>query len=365
MLSNLSALPPTIPTLDPDGSGLTHGPRHALERVHDAGGTIAALTCWKLWKKHGNNGKRLSIPFAELTLGDPLNRNATAVTHVRQSAPHEAKGGGYVLFSDLTVLIFQRSDQYSWNGCYSNPERIEILPIVFRIAPVISTRGGNVRVQTSQTKSGLNLSFTRSTRHDKFDPAPIIKEQIAREVGAWAAWIRYMPPLCNPDECHNFPCGDWPAFFPRGVARTPELKEFEHHVIDVVHSVMAWAPTSFHQAQVSVWSSRPLQGGVEPLKIILNWQLTGQGLPYQNEALQDHVYSLVFGPELPWRMDDFQALKIFREETGQTYSSSVEVFTHLVSSPISNHERLSYTSRFPAPPAPPPLPGMPGYGRLA
>ena len=364
MLRTLSALPPTVPTLDPVGAGLTHGPRYALERVLDAGGTSAASVCWQLWCDHGLDGSPLRVPYASLNVSDPLASHAMGVTRVSQGAAHEARGAGYILFADLSLLIFQRSDRQAWSAADLNPGQVDILPVVFRITPVIPTRGGNVRIETRQADEGLSLSFKRSARKDTFDPPKVIHEQIAREVGAWAAWIRYMPALAKPVPEGCNPHGDWPAFFPREVLRHQALKDFQDHVLKTVQSVMAWVPKGFHQAQVSAWSSRPLQGGVEPIKIALNWQMAPTCPPYQTDALQEHVNSLVFAENLPWRMDDFPALKLFKGAPGAAHTSADELFTCLVQSPTSNHERLSLRASFPPPPPPPPLPGQAGYGNL-
>jgi hypothetical protein len=365
MLSNLSALPPTVPTIDPSGAGLTHGPRHALERLHDAGGTAAAQACWDLWLTYGKSGESLRVPFAAVSESDPLDILGMHPTRVSQAAAHEAKGAGYILFSDLSVLVFQRSDRSSWGLPDKTNVFIEILPVVFRIAPIISTRSGNIRTHVLQKTDGLVLSCNRKGKKEGIDPLPVIEEQIAREAASWAAWVQYMPPLVEPGRSSIDLKGDWPAFFPREVRRDARLQAFESHVIKSVQSVMAWAPGNFLQAQVSAWSARPLQGGVEPLRIILNWQMAEHGLPYQTDALQSHINSLVFGSHTSWRMDDFPALKVFKGAPGAAYSSNCELFTHLLSPPISNHERLALRSVFPAPPPPPPLPGQPGYGAQA
>lgn len=363
MLRSLSTLPPTVPTLEPFGSGLMHGPRYALERLPDVGGTAAAAACWQFWQSYGEPGSHLLIPASALVTDDPFDPFARGFVSLQRGASHEAEGAGYLLFADMSVLIVQRSDRRPWGRMNPEPEAFVVLPIVFRICPVITTRQGRVRLQVVQDQSGVSLDF-RAAKGASLNQTPdVVTNQIAREVGAWAAWIARTPCLAPPSD--EMPGTDWPSFFSRSPDTSPRMKSFERDVIDAASSVLAWLPDVFHQVQISVWSARPLQGGIEPMHLALNWQMTSKAPPYQTEALSAHVHELVFGPDTPWCMDDFPACRMTSGLPGDAHTASCELFSHVIAPQISNHRRLMLQATFPAPPPPPPLPGAQGYGSAA
>ncbi len=362
MLRTFASLPLTIPTLPPAGAAISRGPRHILERLPDVGGTVAAWVCWSLWKEYGIEGQSLRVPLDALECDDPLAANAFCAIKANRASPGEGDGGGYLLFSDLSVLVFQRSDRQPWPKEETTQATVDILPIVFRLATPVPTKFGIVSPQIRQNRSGLSLTFAPPFDCDANDGPRALHEQISREVAAWSFWISRMPVIARP--CESLPGSDWPAFFPLEIERSSNLAAFEAHVLKAVRSVMAWTPGAFHQAQVSVWSSRPLQGGVEPMQIAMNWNMTPGCPPYQVEALNAHVLSQVFSPSTPWRMDDFPAQSLMSGDPGSSHAICRELFTHIVLPPVSSHERLTLMATFFPPPPPPPLPGHPGYGTV-
>jgi hypothetical protein len=349
MLRSFNLLPPTVPTLLPDGSGLSHGPKHVVQRVNDAGGTSAAWICWSLWNEFSRPGEAFEIPVSALG-GDPLDDHACQLFQVERQADHESEGAGYLLFADLSLLIVRRAKGCPW-GSLKPCDKLEVLPVVFRIAPTPHTKYGTVRLQAIQNKSGISLEFSKPLDRENSDVSEMIQEHINREVAAWAAWIPRMPAIDKPGLSNNKNT-DWPAFFPRPVDWLDEnqVSLFKSHVIRAVQSVMAWDCGSILQVQISAWSSRPLQGGSEPMQLSLNWNFRDGSPAYDRIALKEHVHGLIFGPDTQWAMDDFPGLTLFNYGPGSSYSANVELFSEALSTRPSGHERLNLTRHFPAPP---------------
>lgn len=356
MLRSFDIFPGNIPSLDPAGTDIARGPRHVLERPADAAGLTAARAFWALYQDFGEKSPGcIRVPLKLFRPGSG-NLQACSWHQAPRRSPGEAPGAGYVLFPDLSLLVLHRCDALHWGNAGPEAPWVDILPIVLRVSPVLETRFGTLRQQVLQDENGATrLGFARPFDDDAFDAPKMIREQMEREVASWAAWIPRMPRI-SPEDA-------WPSFFPRSDFDPKRLQRFRTDTLAAVQSVMAWCPDIFSQVQVSAWSSRPLQGSREPMRLVLNWDFTGMGkAPMPKEVFDAHVHGLLFGPGSPWRMDDFPGLVIRGATSPSPTPDRVELFTELLRAPASNHARLALRTRFPAPPPAPPLPGEPGYG---
>jgi hypothetical protein len=308
-----------------------------LERIADASGTAAALSLWSLWQHYGTDGSALTVPSTSLRQPDPYHALTSTATYVDGTSPAHTDEIGYLLFPDLSVVVFRRIGA-----------DITFLPVVFRIPWILMTRHGAVRLYAAQGKYSVTLKLQSEPEDIALRSADIIRTQIAHEASAWANLIPRMPGLCAPTP--ETPNSNWPSFFPREVHSTKDLAAFEHQTVKLVRSVMAWKPGVFLQAQISAWSSRPLQGGIEPLRLTINWQKASGHHSCDTGKLKEHVLDQLFSAGTPWEVHDFPGCRIFFSAPDTACSDSLELFTHNIMPPQSNHERLKLVNAFPPPP---------------
>ena len=338
MLRSLDFLPLAAPTLPATDFGGLGGPQYALHRPTDVGGTLAAWRLWILWLEHGVPGRRLTVPLTGLTARQPTDDDACEITWLSRAGPREIEGAGFALFPDLSVIVLKRDGAGT----------VTLLPLALRIDTALQTRYGVVRPRVLQDPSGLTLSFAQPFERAEYDAPKAVRENIWRVAAAWAAWIDRTPPLAPPGTHEG---AAWPAFFTHAPGGE-RLAAFRADVLAAARGIMAWHGRDFRQAQVMAFSSRPLQGGIEPLQLVTNWQLDEGAAPWQSADLTRHISNRVFGPASPWSEEDFPGIRIERGSGGPGHASAVELFVDLVHPPRSAHERLSWRSGIDCPEAP-------------
>lgn len=349
MLETFSIFPSSLSGIDSGPQDGLQGARYVLERVVDASGTAAALCLWEFWQRHGTDGSALTVPHVSIAQSTPYHALTSAQIYVgegletqgleTQGIKTQAERSGCLLFSDLSVLVFTQLG-----------ETFTFLPVVFRMPWILMTRHGAVRLCAIQHEHTVSLKLQSCEPADVSRKSrDLVRAQIDRETLAWATLIPHMPGLRSPTP--EAPEGNWPSFFPREVCRSKDLAAFRQDAIDAVQSIMAWMPGAFLQAQVSAWSSRPLQAGFEPLRLAVNWQKAPEHIGCKTEKLKDHLIGLLFSENTPWDPHDFPGCRLSFETPDTACSVDLQIFTENVFPPHSNHERLKLMKAFPPPPS--------------
>ena len=332
MITKLDFLPGAIPTTYSAGQALRGNPAYLLNRIADASGTIAGRVCRTLWSEFGTAGSHLDVRRSILA-NDPLDTEGCCICKIGTG-----ENSGYLMFCDLSVLVFHKAGA---DGL------VRILPVVLEISPAANLHGVAVSLFTVQERSGVHLRA--SSEHRNVDPSPLLN-QIRAEAEAWGKWVMRAPPLA-PFPVAKSGSTAWPAFFARKPdVDTRRLTEFRKDTIEILQSALCWSAGAIQGVQVSAWSAMPIQGGLIPLKISLNWHFAGGDPGGSKEFLNGHLHALLFAGNLGWSMDDFVAMALVHGAPGEMFAAPVELFTKMIRSPSSAHNSIVLMQKYQRPP---------------
>lgn len=272
MPSSLDIIPQDIPALPP-GVGRPTMPRHMLERPPDATGFLAARIAWCLYQgsqqSHGTGQIRTSITT--------LRHTAPGVSiHCIEDRPYDhTRGAALALFDDLSALILRSVEPAPWPGCLDESRCLAVLPIVFRLTPMIDTRAGIAQPRFLPLDGGLDFSFVPEGHDRAISEKTTLFTHLDDEVRAWARWLDRLPGLNSPEPfCDHQTV--WPSFFPNTAPAAETLHRLETHARDSMHAVFAHFPHILH-GHVSIHAPYRLQGGKTAPRVNSSW------------AMSDHV----------------------------------------------------------------------------
>lgn len=338
MPNPLDILPDQIPQL-PAGPHGARSARGLLERIPDSAGLAAARLAWILYQDFADpESRHIHAPMAALERPKGTPESMAVACHPIEN--RSCRGAGYALCADHSLLVFQSLCQRPWSAGVAH-RTLRILPIVFRLAPIIESDQGPKTAYLDASSAGYRSVADRDATRDA-----ALAHHLTAETIAWADWSLCLPDLVDPREpdraAHN---GCWPAFFPNPDLRSDLLADFIAHAEAAISALLTRLP-GITRGQVSIWSARPLQGGLAPPRITAFWH---GDLPMPKAQIDTYLHALLFGVHSPWNITDFIGHTLMSDGVDGFTPDPILLADLDLRAPPSGHARAALLQRFPAP----------------